>query len=338
MKLIITFLTWFWSLLFPREEERPVPAPSQGLPTEFVRVTPPVSFETSAPMFAPPAIHRLSPLDNPLIWQRSPAYEPIGEARDVDVSAVQRQINDIWGTTADRGSGDTDIFKLAWNGDRSFWFEIFMEWYGNGKPSAPAVLRPRYKYGSIYGPHKKFIRDTFPPRWILLTRLEPEQYATRWYEESYFFDPGFRAWKQVRPDNPPPVYWLNYAIVATHRNGCCARNRRCFGEYAHPETLLETLAGEKKTTDAQGQRKPFEKVDAEDIRMLNDAANGYRYEMKSLQIEAEIMTANPMAAIGLQGAVATDATYQKAKQRVKDFYDRQIDELADNAAKGRPLE
>lgn len=321
------------------KEEAAVPAPSLSLPAEFGNRTGAPDLHVTTPRTAPAAafLQPLSPLNNPTIWQRYPAYEPVAEARDVDVAACQKTINEICGTTVDRGQGN-EIFKLVWNGDKRFWLDFFLEHYGDGKPSAPLVFRPRYKWGQITDVYKKLVRDVFPPRWILLTRLEPEQYAHTWYKDSHYWDPGYRCWKQVRPINPPPVYWMNYAIVAEHRNGCCARNRKCFGEYAHPETYFEVLRLEKIATDKQGKRNPFEKVDADAVRAMNDQANGYLYEMKELQIEAEVMVANPMAAIGLAAAVSTDATFATAQARVKDFYDRQIDELADRQAKGLPSE
>jgi hypothetical protein len=260
-----------------------------------------------------------------------PMHEP---PSDVDVAACQKTINEIFGTTADRGHG-TEIIKLVWSGDRRFWEGFFMEWYGNGKPCADLVLRPRYRYGQISDTNGKLIRDIFPPRWLLLARLEPEQYEATWWRESYFWDPGISARKQIRVDEPPPVFWLNHSIIAEHRNGCCARRRKCFGEYASPQKMFEVLRQEKLAIDKEGARRPYEKVDADSITAVNDIANGYRHELRNLQAEAQVMVENPLALIGLAGMIAKDPTHAAARQRVEDFYKRKEDELADKAAKAK---
>lgn len=272
----------------------------------------------------------LHPLNDPIEWALEPAYLAPAE---VDVERCQKEINSIYGTTR----GGEPILKLAWSGDRTLWHEVFMQWNALGKPTAEPVRRPRLRYKTIRDEHGRFVRDVFPPRWLILSRLEPEQYAETYRRESYFFDPELRCDKQIRPDEPPKVYWLWFATVASHNGHCCATARKnrelCYGKYAPPGEVYETIGRQKIADEKQKLHSPFEKVSGNLLTQIENRHNNYFYEVAKLKAEAEIYIENPLALIGTQAAYAKDLSPKQAREIVKDYYEKQISQAAEKAEK-----
>lgn len=270
---------------------------------------------------------KLHALDDPDEWLREPAYAAPAE---IDIQIAQKEIDDMMGTTRNGES----IYKLVWNGDKSYWHQYFMEWNGSGQPSAPVTLRPRVRYKALRDPAtNKLIRDVFPPRWLILTRIEKEQYAETWAKESYIWAHEINAMKQIRPDEPPPVFWVWYATIATHSNYCCRTKEKqqllCHGEYAPPRAMYPILGEQKKADAAAGNLSPFEKVDPTFLSEAEDLNAGYRLEMEELRVEARIALANPMGFLGVEASArAGIETHAQAEQAVKEFFDRQIQEQA----------
>lgn len=72
---------------------------------------------------------------------------------------------------------------------------------------------------------------------------------------------------------------------------------------------------------------PFSKVEPSWISEVEEEQNGYAQELADLQVEAEIFIENPMALLGIQASLKAGLDDpKKARQFVKDFYDRQIQE------------
>jgi len=265
----------------------------------------------------------LPPLDDPKVWEAEPAYEP---PRNVDTKAAQKWIDSIIGVTRDNQS----ILKLVWSGDRSYWYQFFME-------RGELVKRPRLRSKLIFDSNKGMRRDVFPPRWILLLRLEPEQYADKWREESWVFDPAVGR-RLIRPEEPPKVFWMWYATVAKHSDYCCAtaekEKRFCFGKYAEPYFMQELLESQRRANDAAGTKNPFEKADPSLISEIEDSNCGYAQEMAELETEAQIAIENPFALLGLEASMLADVnTIAEARTMVKEFYDRQAQEKAAEIAR-----
>jgi hypothetical protein len=294
---------------------------------------------------------RPHPLDDPEVWADEPMFQP---PADINIESEQKWIDSMMGVTRDNQS----IYKLVWNGDRRYWHQFFMHWNALGKPTAPPMERPRIRYKVIRDPDtRRPVRDVFPPRWLILTRIEPEQYADTWKKESYIIAPELCdystytdpttgrdvneprvVYKQVRPDEPPPVFWQWYGTVASHSDFCCATRARdkekCFGRYASPGQFRETLELQAQADRAVGTRHVFEKVDSSTMGEIEDQQNGYAYEVMQLQAEAEIYIENPLALIGVIGSLKAEVNPQQAQKIVKEFYDREIQKAA---AKGANL-
>lgn len=274
----------------------------------------------------PPSVFGwLSPLNNPETWRRAPMYKP---PKDVDIARAQKEIDSIVGVTRENRS----IIKLAWNGDRRYWLKFYASWDALGRPNAPLVERPLVRRGAILD-GKRLVRDIFPPRWLLLIRLEPEQYAATWKQESYFFAPEINAYKQIRPDEPPKEFWLPYATIARHTDYCCGiaekNKRRCYGEYAPPSYVFDNLGEQKRACEKLGLKdSPFQMIDAETASEIADENNGYLDEIRQMEIESEVYAENPLALIGIVPSIKADVDAKKAGQIVRDFYDREIQKTA----------
>lgn len=180
--------------------------------------------------------------DNEMEWLREAAYDaPLSVEQIAD---VQREIDGVVGITRDNRS----IAKLIWSGDRRYWKEYHDQWEpGSGKPVGEPYRRPIIQYRSIFeGDSDVFVRDAFPPRWLIMTLMEPEQYVSDWGQESKFWHPELQMNVQVLPEVPPKERLVYYMTVAIHQLGCCQRaeteDRDCWGKYAHPRHALETLA------------------------------------------------------------------------------------------------
>lgn len=285
--------------------------------------------ESSPQPLPAPEIRSIHPRDDPNEWARLPYYDP---PADVDIQRCQREIDGIYGTTKERG-GETSIMKLVWNGDRRYWHELYMSWHADGKPNAPVVKRPRVRFKAQRDAKGKLIRDVFPPRWLILIRLEAEQYPN-YAMESWIWDPAARTNKCMRPDTPPPVYWLWFATIARHNDHCCVTraklNYKCYGEYAPPSYIYDFIGEQKKADLAAGRRiGPFDKIDGAMISQIEANCNGYEYEIRQLEMEREIYMEAPMALIGPAAAIKAGIdTPKKARAAVDEFYKRKIQEAA----------
>lgn len=268
------------------------------------------------------------PLDDPLEWMRAPLMDaPESQER---IAKAQKQIDSIIGVTRNNES----IAKLVWNGDRNYWFKFFMSWDALGRPNAPLTERPLVRFKALRDSNKKLVRDAFPPRWLLLTRIEPEQYAHAWERESFMAAPEIRGVKQIRPAEPPPVLWVWYATIAEHSGFCCASaekdKKRCYGKYAPPEAAIPLANTIRAGIEAENLKSdPFSKIDGEMIRLMQNENTGYYNELKNLEVESEIYLENPMALVGLLPQdMHVDISEAKARETVKEFYKRRIDEAA----------
>lgn len=268
----------------------------------------------------------LHPLDDPQVWLNNPMYAAPSE---VDLVRAQSEIDSIVGTTR----GNEPIIKVVWNGDRRYWLKFFMSWNASGMPDKAVVRRPLVRYKALRDNNRKLVRDVFPPRFLLLSRIEPEQFASTWKQDSYVFAPEINRLKQIRPSEPPSVLWLWYATIARHTDYCCAtaaRNKeRCYGDYAPPSYCLDALGQQVKACAKSGlDNNPFKDVDASIVQDIADENNGYVGELMQLQVEAETYIENPLALLGVHGSLKADIDPKRAKQIVKDFYDKEIQETA----------
>lgn len=272
----------------------------------------------------------LHPYDDKDVWRTESAYAP---PASIDIAKEQKWIDSMMGVTRNNES----IYKLVWNGDREYWHQYYDKWNGLGQPTAPIVRRPRIRYKALRDPlTRAVIRDVFPPRWLILTRLEREQFADNWKQDSYVFAPEINTYKQIRPDEPPEVMWLWYATIARHTDYCCMvaenNSERCFGEYAPPSYIRHTLGMQSVADKADKSRSAFARIDSAFVSELEQHITGYEQELADTQVESQVFIENPMALLGIAASLKADVNLQSARQIVKNFYDREIDKQADALA------
>lgn len=237
------------------------------------------------------AAKRIAPINDPNSWS-SPAHDA---PRDVDVAAIQKEIDSIIGLTRNNESQA----KLVWNGDRRYWRTIYTDWNAMGEPTE-VVERPIVLHRTVRDKDGKFVRDEFPPRWLVLIRREKEQYAPTWERDSKIFipdeepklvmTPNERAsratagrWVRVKPTTPPENWYRWFMTIADHDSECCrtaAREyRSCYGNYASPRKCLKELqlaAEDRRQREAQGEKtQPFVEPDRLTEKLLENSVNNY---------------------------------------------------------------
>lgn len=259
------------------------------------------------------------PLDDPEVWRQSAMYEPPG---DVNIALEQKRIDDLMGTARNNES----IYKLVWSGDMTRWNEVYTKWeLGSGKGIGPTTRWPDIRQGAVRDENKRVLRWVFPPRWIIYSRLEPEQFADGWKQESWMPAPEIGGMKQIRPDEPPPVFWLWWMTIARHNDYCCGTKfpKKCFGEYAPPSFAYEMLGMQKEADAKAGLRRVYEKVDYTFAREVEESNNDYRNELSKLEIESETYLENPMALLGIHASLKAELAPKDADRIVKEFFDRE---------------
>ncbi len=216
-----------------------------------------------------------NPLNVPKAWITSPPFA--APVSDEELAAVQRDVDSIVGLTR----GNKSIAKIVWNGDRRYWSEYFDEWNDLGRPTAPPKRKPHVLYKMVIDEHDRSLREIFVPRFILLTRLEPEQIAPFWTRDSKRYCSERRVHVQVRPEQVPADEYLWQYTVAEHSGFCCraagAAGEVCYGLYAHPRAVIPYLEERRKGLELAGIRQvdPFKVPDRDLIRYARASNSNY---------------------------------------------------------------
>jgi hypothetical protein len=126
----------------------------------------------------------------------------------------------------------------------------------------------------------RVVRDEFPPRWLILTRLEPEQYAGTWDRDAKIWDGEYNRFIQIQPSEPPKEKHLWFMTIAEHDEFCCGyaarEDRSCYGRYAPPGKCLEELRRIRKGIEAMGMRDaPFDSPDRLTQKLRDKSVNNY---------------------------------------------------------------
>lgn len=215
----------------------------------------------------------LSPLNDPFTWGASDSTCPLS---DEEVAAYQARIDSVIGTT--RGNS---IAKLVWNGDKRYWRDICIAWDSTGR-AIEFIKRPIVLYRTARKNNGQFLYDIPVPRWLLLTRLEPEQYAGTWARDSRVWFPDRSQYVQVKPDVPPENGWyVWFMTIADHDKWCCPQaaeeDRTCYGLYADPGRGVRELEQMRKGMDAANlpESTPFDSPDRTTRKLRERGVNDY---------------------------------------------------------------
>lgn len=226
----------------------------------------------------------LSPFNDPFSWGASDSSCPLS---DEQVAAYQTRIDSIIGT-----SNGNSIAKLVWNADKRYWRDICISWDSTGK-AIEFSKRPIVLYKTAREADGKFLYDVPVPRWLLLTRLEPEQYAGSWARDSRVWFPDRQQYVQVKPETPPPDGWyVWFMTIAEHDAWCCRyaaeEVRTCYGLYADPGRGVQELERLRKGMDAANlpESTPFDSPDRTTRKLREHGVNNYvEQSMKKFDTE-----------------------------------------------------
>jgi hypothetical protein len=230
---------------------------------------------------------------------------------------------------------DESIYKLIWNGDRQVLVRVLhvlgcsREAHVRTDAAAEDPLQ-----GFAGSDHPQADQRRVSRRGGYCSHASsPSSTPTPGRPESWVWDPNLKRKKQIRPDVPPEVFWVWYATIGAHNGTCCAVKQKnwdkCFGAYAPPQFAEGLLGIQKRADAAGGTRSVYEKVDPTFVSEVEDENNGYLLEMAEMEVEEQIYTENPLALIGVHASLKAGLDDpQRARQFVKDYYDRQKQELA----------
>ena len=182
----------------------------------------------------------LNPRDGAESWNPN---EPAPS--NFDQAAYQQKINDIVGTKDTR-----PIIKLAWAPQEFRWWPIRVHEEEVKGYTFPIFHAYTTSNGELVA----------APRWVLLERIEPEQFAPTeqfWEAKRYGYDDG-SLWDLTGPC--PSEKYIELRCHAYHDGVCCAcigttckcgiEYAHCWGKYAEPdENLLNWIR--KKNWEAQ---------------------------------------------------------------------------------------
>lgn len=150
-----------------------------------------------------------------------------------DHAAYQKRIDEITGTRDGR-----PLIKLAWAPDELRWMPHRLG------QDPPGYVFPIFCHGKDAEGH-----FTAPERWVLLQRIEPEQYAREWEGKRYVNWRG-SIWDVKGPC--PSEKYVELRCHSYHNGECCfcigdtcecgEQYDHCWGRYAEPdERLLEWI-------------------------------------------------------------------------------------------------
>jgi hypothetical protein len=260
-----------------------------------------------------PKIQKESPLDDQLQWGSSLSSQPLSP--DV-LASYQKEIDSVIGTTRDNKS----IAKLVWNGDPEYWRTICLEWDSAGLP-VTFVKRPIVLYKSVFNEHGKLLYDIPVPRYLILTRIEPEQYVPGWVRDSKVWVPERRQYVQVKPLEPPSEWYAWFMTIASHEAAFCCReaaeqNVMCYGKYADPGLGIAELRTVRKSIDAEGfVAAPFDSPYRLTQKLREQSVNNYVNQAID-KYQAEV------------NRFISDVPYKDVRQVMRDDLNRDLEEIS----------
>lgn len=220
---------------------------------------------------------------------------------DAQIADYQKKINSAFGAE--------DAFILAWSGDERYWDRFYEEWYTLGYLELPkGELKP--KPILLWGQFNLNAEDylyIFPPRWLILEKLHPSEYANGW-EEASWVDTGLGTKRRVRSETPPPAMYSILQTIAHHemptitgdKPPCCRRwlerdsPRICYGEYRPPsDKELAMLRNMREEMDRDGVAQRNDEARSE--KVLRKAAASTQHYIKSAAM-AQTLSVNQMIA------------------------------------------
>jgi len=215
----------------------------------------------------------------------------------------------------DSAFGAEGAIILAWSGERKYWDELYTEWHPNGLPKGVLEKKPILLFAQ-YNINEDDYLYIIAPRWMLLEKLHPNEYAAGWEDAKWVEDNRVLGGKkQIRADNPPPAFYKVLKTIAEHetpyRTGdippCCERWRKelmriCYGKYRPPAD--EDLAYVRAIRENMDKAGVAQRSDApRSAKVLQDAAASTQHHIRQAAMArtrqvSEMIALNPQAYLG----------------------------------------
>lgn len=280
------------------------------------------------------ALQKLHPLDDPNCWIKFPTHD--APLQPIEVASVQRDVDSIIGTTRDSRS----IAVVVWNGDMRYWKQFHTDWNEVGQPIGEILKRPLVLYKSVFNERDEFIRDAFVPRWLLLTRVEREQYVPTWKRDTQAWDAARRCNIQVQPAEPPLEKYRWFQTIAEHNNLCCklaAKNDvACWGFYAHPRSVLQNLRDIRKGMQVSNIRQsdPFASYDEVAAKVAENSTNNYEEQaMRQFRSQQERRAAEQPLTLVSPETMEQGKSLGDVRKEAQDSAKRNMDRFAQQIRK-----
>ena len=215
----------------------------------------------------------------------------------------------------DSAFGAENAIILAWSGQAQYWDSFFEDWTRVGDvdfPKGNLTPKPILLWAQFPVNDYDFFY-VFPPRFLLLERLDRSQYEEGWEEVSWVTVEGIK--RRIRSETPPPSMYKVLRTIAEHEQTqligeyppCCRHwnegfQRICYGKYRPPSDLdLAFVRNIRENMDKDGvvQRNDAERS----AKVIANAAESTRHYMKSAAMARtrsvnEMILDDPMAYIG----------------------------------------
>jgi len=243
------------------------------------------------------ALATVSPMDDPAEWlgQRWEKAPWTSE----QIAEFQKRLDSAFG-----GEG----LVLAWSGDTQYWDSFYEDWHANGLPKGNLRKKPILLWTQVAVNEFDHI-TVFPPRWMILEKLHPNEYAAGWEEASWMEVEGVN--RRLRAERPPEAMYKVLKTIAEHEtpyligepNPCCRRwfegiKKICYGKYRPPadedlafvRQIRENMdaAGVVQRSDAPRSEKVMQHATASAQHYIRSAA------MARTRAVGTLMSADPM--------------------------------------------
>lgn len=314
LKAIAKLWNYLLRLLGVRDEKAQRVEPRPPMPRREIILAPQTPFISQ----------EVHPLDDLANWGKDFTFTP--PLSKADIALWQGRFDRAFGLNRNGKS----CFKLVWSGDRRYWHRYAYDWDAYGK-GIKWEERPRILWKKVDVGNGDYV-DLFPPRWLILMRIEPEQYADQWKKESWVWDQNRKQNKQIRDDEVPKVFWQTFEVIGEHDEYCCEVFKgECFGVFRNPnDSDLNKLNALKREFEARDQ-SPYEalnaKTEAEIARFTRDY---FRQQYQKMPASSEIVVehANEFMRplLAFTGDKLSD---REQKEIVKNALDRHYTEKAE---------
>jgi len=215
----------------------------------------------------------------------------------------------------DSAFGAENAIILAWSGERKYWDELYTEWHPNGLPKGVLEKKPILLFAQ-YNINEDDYLYIIAPRWMLLEKLHPNEYAAGWEAAKWIEDNRVLGGKkQIRADRPPEAFYKVLKTIAEHETPyhtgetppCCVRWREelmriCYGKYRPPAD--EDLAFVRQIRENMDAAGVAQRNDApRSAKVLQDAAASTQHHIRQAAMArtkqvSEMIALNPQAYLG----------------------------------------